>query len=119
TRYHFLDRLSRHAIDIAQPDVGRTGITEARRIAALCLAHDVPVTYHIGAGLGVYTAASLHVAAATAVLEVLEYQPSQMNAAAPYYHPSLAPTAGAYALPPGPGHGITPDLDRLRELALT
>ncbi|MFW6058946.1 MAG: mandelate racemase/muconate lactonizing enzyme family protein, partial [Phycisphaeraceae bacterium] len=38
TRYHFLDRLSRHAIDIAQPDVGRTGITEARRIAALCLA---------------------------------------------------------------------------------
>lgn len=116
TRYHFLDRLSRHAIDIAQPDIGRTGITEGCRIAALCMAHDVPVTYHLGAGLGVYTAATLHVAAATQNLDFMEFQPSQINAASPYYSPVTQPANGAYPLPQGPGIGVTPDIKALEKI---
>ncbi len=118
TRYHFLDRLSRHAIDIAQPDIGRTGITEGSRIAALCMAHDVPVAYHIGAGLGVYTAATLHIAAATPNLDLMEFQPSQINAANPYFSPSNQPENGAYSLPQGPGIGITADVQALEKLKL-
>jgi len=118
TRYHFQDRLARGAIDIAQPDVGRAGVTEALRIAALCEAHDVPLAYHLGAGLGVYMAATLHVAAATRSLGVVEFQPTQTAVADRFFSPSLQPCRGEYALPPGPGLGVTPDLEALRRHAL-
>ncbi|HWL51061.1 MAG TPA: mandelate racemase/muconate lactonizing enzyme family protein [Chthoniobacteraceae bacterium] len=118
TRYHFLDRLSRGAIDIAQPDIGRVGITEGRRIVALCSAFNTPVAFHLGAGLGIYTAATLHMAAAAPGLDVLEYQPTQLAISDNYYAPSLQPADGAYPLPPGPGLGVVPQLEKLRPLAI-
>jgi galactonate dehydratase len=43
TRFQFLRLLQARAMDVAQPDIGRTGLTEGRRIGALCEAHNVPV----------------------------------------------------------------------------
>lgn len=118
TRYAFKDRLERGAIDMAQPDIGRAGVTEGKRIADLCLAFNVPVSYHLGAGMGVYTSATLHVGAATSNLHLMEFQPSQIAIADQYFAPSLVPTAGYFSLPPGPGLGITPDVKALRKFKL-
>ena len=61
TRFDFQDLLERRALDIAQPEVARTGgMTEIRRIAALTSAHGVRLAPHAW-GSGVLFAASIHV----------------------------------------------------------
>ncbi len=115
TRYRFKERLERKALDIAQPDIGRLGITEGFRVINLCNAFDIPSAPHIGSGLGVYTAASLHVAAATEHLYLLEFQPSQIDVSDLYFSPSLRPTEGSYQLSLAPGLGVEPDEEKLAE----
>lgn len=115
TRYRFKERLERSALDLAQPDIGRLGITEGMRVVELCSAWDLPVAPHIGAGLGVYAAATLHVAAAASLLQVLEYQPTQIDLADTYFAPSICPQSGAYALPDRPGLGLEPNEEELRK----
>ena len=115
TRWHFQDRLRRGAIDIANPDIGRTGVTEGLRIMALCETYNVPLAWHLGAGLGVYIAVTFQLAAATPGLRIIEYQPSQLAICDDYYTPSLQPTAGCFDVPTTPGVGAEPDEDRMRE----
>lgn len=113
TRYHFKERIERRAFDLAQPDIGRLGITEAMRVVTLCDAFGLAVAPHIGAGMSVYTMATLHVAAASPNLRVVEFQPTQVGASEGYFTPVLAPKNGAYDIPSAPGLGIVPDLDAL------
>lgn len=117
TRWKFKERLERAAFDLAQPDIGRLGITEGMRVVELCGAFNVPVAPHIGSGLASYTAASLHVAAATEMLFVCEYQPTQIETGDEYFFPSLKPEAGYYALPERPGLGVEPDEEKLASIA--
>ncbi len=59
-RWAFKDLFVREAIDIIQPDVGRCGgFTEARKIAAVASAFDVPVAPHTGASSAVSVAAAM------------------------------------------------------------
>ena len=113
TRYRFQERLERKAVDLAQPDIGRLGITEGQRVIALCHSYGVPVAPHIGSGMAQYTAAALHIAAATERLFLLEYQPTQIEVSDKYFNPSLCPKNGSYALPQGPGLGVAPDEERI------
>jgi len=113
TRYHFKERILQRAFDLAQPDIGRLGITEGHRVITLCDAFGLAVAPHIGAGLAVYTAATLHVAAASPNLRIVEYQPTQMAISEQYFTPSIQPTAGAYALSKAPGLGVEPNLEKL------
>lgn len=115
TRYHFKERILRRAFDLAQPDIGRLGITEAMRAVTLCDAFGLAVAPHIGAGMSVYTMATLHVAAASPNLRVVEFQPTQVAASEPYFTPVVAPQAGAYAIPTAPGLGVVPRLDELEK----
>jgi galactonate dehydratase len=117
TRYRFKERLEAAALDLAQPDIGRLGITECMRVIQLCNAYNIPVAPHIGSGLAPYTAASLHVAAATQMLFLLEFQPTQVDTADEYFSPSFQPTEGAYALPTVPGLGVEPDEEKLKGVA--
>src|SRR5690606_30673583 len=52
------------AARLVQPDLGRIGVTETVNIAALAAAHHVPVALHASTGMGILTAANVHVAAA-------------------------------------------------------
>lgn len=56
-RYAFADWVSGRALNIAQPDVGRTGITEAWAVSDICSVHHVPVAPHHSVGLTVALAA--------------------------------------------------------------
>jgi L-alanine-DL-glutamate epimerase-like enolase superfamily enzyme len=63
-RWAFKELFVRNAIDIIQPDLGRCGgFTEARKIAAVASAFDVPVAPHTGASSAVSIAAAMQWAA--------------------------------------------------------
>ncbi|SDK21984.1 mandelate racemase/muconate lactonizing enzyme family protein [Streptomyces indicus] len=111
-RYEFQDWIGRRALCLAQPDIGRTGITEALAIAEVAAAHHVPVAPHHSVGLGVATAAGLHLAAAVADLPYFEYQPTTWAVANRILRTPLTGGPGeGIALPQGPGLGIDVDTE--------
>lgn len=51
SKYMFRDALSKNALDIAQPDIFHTGgILESKKIAAMCEADHIPVSFHNPSG---------------------------------------------------------------------
>ncbi|RKN07395.1 mandelate racemase/muconate lactonizing enzyme family protein [Streptomyces radicis] len=110
--YEFRHWLDRRALRVAQPDVARTGLTEALSIAELAAAHHVPVAPHHSVGLGVATAAGLHLAAALPDMPYFEYQPTTWEAASRVLRAPLVGTPGTgLPLPEGPGLGVDIDED--------
>src|SRR6185295_884596 len=75
TRFELLPFFEARALDILQPDVGRTGITEGRKIASLAETFHIPIAPHISIGLGPQIAASLNLNAAAPNLRVIECNP--------------------------------------------
>src|SRR5699024_2534252 len=73
-RYEFEQWFAAGAIGVAQPDIGRTGITEGMVIGELAAARHLPVAPHHSSGLGIALAAGLSVAAAAETMAVFEYQ---------------------------------------------
>lgn len=73
TRYGFEPFISRHAVDIIQPDVTRSGgISECKKIAALASAHHMRCAPHIfGSGVGFM--ANMHFIASTPNAFIMEH----------------------------------------------
>ncbi|MGW3811114.1 mandelate racemase/muconate lactonizing enzyme family protein [Micromonospora sp. NPDC005113] len=116
-RYEFAQWLDARALRIAQPDVARTGITEAMAIAELCAARHVPVAPHHSVGMGVSLAAGLHVAAAVADLAAFEYQPTSTEVGSRILTGPVPVHPAAFDLPAGPGLGVDVDAETVRALA--
>ncbi|GAB3932329.1 mandelate racemase/muconate lactonizing enzyme family protein [Micromonospora vulcania] len=114
-RYEFRTWLAARAVDLCQPDVARTGITEAMAIAELAGAHHIPVAPHHSVGLGVSVAAGLHVAAAIEAMPAFEYQPTTMAVADRILTDPLVGGPVAFGLPDSPGLGVEVDLASLME----
>jgi galactonate dehydratase len=114
TRYQFLEQFRRRALDIAQPDVGRTGISEAKAIAELAEAFNIPLTMHTGMASAVLIAASLHVAATIPHCWYQEYQPFVTEVANRFLKTPLVCDQGHFELPAGPGLGLELDEGALR-----
>lgn len=106
TRFQFKERLLRRAADIYQPDIGRAGITETRKIANLADAFHIPIAPHLSTGLGIVTAATLHVSAAITNFVMLEYQPTVFPVSNRMLIEPLQCENGFYSLPEGPGLGV-------------
>ncbi len=109
TRFELLPFLRRGAMDIAQPDLGRTGITEGRKIAILADTFLAPVAPHLSIGLGPQIAAAFQFAAATANLLTVECNPKVLETANRYLRAPLVREGGSLQLPEGPGLGIEMD----------
>jgi L-alanine-DL-glutamate epimerase-like enolase superfamily enzyme len=116
TRYQFKDRLVRRASDILQPDVGRTGITEMRKIANMAEAFNIPIAPHLSVGQGICIAATLHCSAAMSNFLILEYQPTVLDAVNPLLKQPIICEQGHYLLPESPGLGVEIDEDKLRQM---
>ena len=116
-RYEFDSWLSARALRIAQPDVARTGITEAMAIAEVCAARHVPVAPHHSVSLGVALAAGLAVSAAVEDLPAFEYQPTSFAVGARILRAPLPIGAHTMPLPTGPGLGVEVDADAVAALA--
>ncbi|MFC8093428.1 mandelate racemase/muconate lactonizing enzyme family protein [Streptomyces sp. NPDC057301] len=115
-RYEFRDWLDHRATGLAQPDVARTGITEAMTIATLADARHVPVACHHSVGLGVALAAGLHVSAAVADCPFFEFQPTTLPFAQRILRTPIAAGPAGFTLPEGPGLGLDIDQDIIDDL---
>jgi L-alanine-DL-glutamate epimerase-like enolase superfamily enzyme len=124
TAHEARDLVLRGGLDVIQPDVGLTGgIGGCRRLAALadlCGRMFSPHTWSNGYGL----VANLHLALAVSTCPYVEvpFDPPAWSAErrdwllpAPL---EIAPD-GTIAPPPGPGLGVTPDLDALERYRVT
>ena len=89
------------AVAYAQPDLGRCGITEGLRIAAV----GAQIVPHLSIALGPQIAAAIHFAAA-AGCTMLEYNPSVFEFANRRLTAPLTITGAAYEVPATPGLGI-------------
>lgn len=116
-RYEFAGWLGRRALRLAQPDVARTGLTEAMAIAELAAAHHVPVAYHHSVGLGVSLAAGVHASAVTASTPYFEFQPDTVAVASDILRTPLTAGPTGFTLPDGPGLGVDVDAGKIEKLA--
>lgn len=110
TRFEFRDWFEQCALDIAQPDIARCGITEGKRIAELAEIYQVPVALHLGMSLGVANAATWHVAAAIPNFYIQEIHPPLVELSNKFFKQPLEISGGQAVVPDRPGLGI--DIDR-------
>jgi galactonate dehydratase len=115
-RAEFRELFELQAADVVQPDLTMCGgILETRKIASWAESYYVLVAPH-NVGGAVSTAAALHFAAVAPNFKILEhfndFAEPHIKAAAPG-NPEVE--AGSFALPSGPGLGVTLDRDVIRE----
>lgn len=116
-RYEFAHWLGRRALDLCQPDVARTGITEALAVATLADASHVPVAPHHSVGFGVALAAGLQFAAAIENLEIFEFQPTTLPHANRILANPIELDGASFPVPHGPGLGIVVNEQAVAELS--
>ncbi|GAB3064696.1 mandelate racemase/muconate lactonizing enzyme family protein [Stenotrophomonas tumulicola] len=109
TCYEVLPFLEQRAVAVLQPDLGRSGLTESRKLAGLAQAFHVPIAPHVSIGLGPQLAAALHLAAATPNFLRLECNPRVQDIANRFLREPLPTGATALAPPQAPGLGIEID----------
>jgi D-galactarolactone cycloisomerase len=109
TTHDALAWLEAGALDVYQPDVGRTGISDAQRQVALAKARGIPSTPHMGSGLDIFQAATLHFAAACGPDLLTEYQAALAGRLEGAVTSAWAFADGAFHLPDRPGLGIEVD----------
>jgi L-alanine-DL-glutamate epimerase-like enolase superfamily enzyme len=109
TRWQFLNLLQARAVDVAQPDIGRTGLTEGRRIAVLTETFNVPIAPHVSTGLGIRFAATLHYSSALGNFLIQEHQGKLLDAINTSLTTPFVVENGYITVPAGPGLGVTLD----------
>jgi D-galactarolactone cycloisomerase len=117
TRFEVLPFLERGAVGVLQPDLGRSGLTEGRKLAVLADTHHVPVAPHVSIGLGPQIAAAVHLAAATSNLLLLECNPSVFALASQVVRGPFDWHVSGIPVPAASGLGIEIDEDKVRRLA--
>ncbi|WP_158299576.1 mandelate racemase/muconate lactonizing enzyme family protein [Paenibacillus antri] len=114
TRYQFLPYLKERALDVIQPDIGRTGISEGKRILTLAETFNIPAALHMAIGQCVYVAASAHVATAVPNLLWLEMNPAMFEMANRFQRKPWTVTNGTLKVPELPGLGVDIDEASIR-----
>ena len=110
TEYEAALRLSAAPVAIVQPDMGHTGITQFRRIAALAAKSSALVAPHATIGTGIFLAASLHVSCTLNGFWRHEWQHSVFERNLALLNTDMACEKGQYRVPTGPGLGVTPNV---------
>ena len=116
TAWQFGAMLAAGAVDFAQPSITKVGgLTEMRKVAALCEVQNVAVAPHspyFGPGM-------------LATLQFLAAQPGEapferfyVDLEASMWGAATDPVAGKLKVPDGPGIGLEPDPDFLRDYSL-
>lgn len=121
SRFVFSQWAARRAMAVAQPDIGRTGITEGAKIAAALAAQYVPIAPHHSMATALAYAAGLHVTAAAEHVAAMEYGPAVL-AKSTELMTSEAMAEGAVAdssvgLGTRPGLGVEVDEEAVRAMA--
>lgn len=102
------NRFAAGALAIIQPEMGHTGITQFRLIAALAAERGVAVAPHATVGTGLFLAASLQVSSVLPHLWKHEWQHSVFGRNRALLDGDMDYVDCAYRLPTGPGLGVEP-----------
>lgn len=117
SRFEYRELLEQGGCRIVQPDLMHAGgFTEIRKIAALADTWYVPVAPHNPGG-PICTAAAMHLAATVPNFLILEQMEPQRALRDRASSVPIRLEDGHLLLPEGPGLGIEPNLDALREMS--
>lgn len=118
TLMDFQHLLEAKAVDFIQPSSAKMGgLTELRKVFVLANAHNVTVmvhTFYDGPGLLANVHASAALSGPGAMVEWRYF-----DLEAQLYGDAIIPKNGAIAVPQGPGLGLEPDADVIREFRLS
>jgi len=114
TRWETQPFFAAGAVEVFQPGIGRSGVTEGMKLAALAELHQTPIAFHVSIGLGVQIAAALHVAASIPNLMFVECNPKVWQVAEALLTTSLPVGAGVVGIPEGAGLGVEIDEEKLQ-----
>ncbi len=116
TSFEVASWLQPQALDVLQPDIGRTGISNALQQRRMALAAGIDVTPHMGSGLDIFQAATLQFAATCADGLLTELQGGLSSRLGDAVDSGWRFADGGFRLPDRPGLGIEVDADRLGAL---
>jgi L-rhamnonate dehydratase len=115
SRYGFRDLIARANVDLLQPDLAWVGgITEAKKIAALAAAHDLPVVPH---GSGVFSSHFVMATPNAPFQEILAMSPDGESIVPLWgdlFQNDPLPQNGTIRPPDRPGWGVELNRDRVR-----
>jgi galactonate dehydratase len=106
TRFEMRPFFAAGAVGLYQPDIGRCGITEGVRLAAMAAEHGVQVVPHISIAFGPQLAAALHFAASVENCALAEYNPQVLTVANRFLVEPVRIEGTHYVTPHLPGLGI-------------
>lgn len=118
-KYHFWDVLHKECVDIAQPDIFHTGgILESKKIAAMCEASHVPVSFHNPSG-PISNAAILQLAACTPNFLIHEIMVTDGSFRSAITNEDVQYEDGYILIPEKPGLGIEVNEEEARKRPYT
>jgi galactonate dehydratase len=109
THHQSLPWFRARALSVFQPDMGRTGFSDALRQTALAREHGIAVSPHMGSGSPIVQAAALHFWAAIRPALPCEYQHDLAGVLAGNVESAWRFAGGGFAVPDRPGLGVTVD----------
>ncbi|MEM7133782.1 MAG: mandelate racemase/muconate lactonizing enzyme family protein [Chloroflexota bacterium] len=118
TSWEWRQWIEQRAFDVAMPDIARTGLSEGKRIAALCDTYNLPIAPHIGGGGILAVAASIHYSAAIPNFQILEHSHHAHTTKAQIATLYPEPLNGCFLLDDVPGLGIEIDEERVKKFAV-
>ena len=110
--------IEHRSFDVAMPDIARTGLSEGKRIAALCDSFNLPIAPHVGGGGILAVAASIHYSAAIPNFQILEHSHKAHANKARVTSQFPQPVDGAFPLDDQPGLGVTIDEEAVARYAV-
>jgi galactonate dehydratase len=119
TSFELAPWLTPRAVDILQPDIGRTGISDGLRQQRMAKANAVVVTPHMGSGLDVFQAATLQFAAGCEAGPLCEFQGGLNARLGDAVDTAWRYADGGFRLPDRPGIGVEVDVERLARFCVT
>ncbi len=118
TRYEMAPFFREKVIGVLQPDLGRSGITESLRLAALAAEQGADTVPHVSIAMGPQVAAALHFAAAVEKCPLVEYNPRVLEIANRFLLNPIELAGGAYSVPTAPGLGAEVIEEEVRRFAI-
>jgi galactonate dehydratase len=111
--------LSGRAVDVLQPDIGRTGFVMAKRMLEQARQHAIAVTPHMGGALDVMQAATLHYAAICDDTFPCEYQVELDDRLSSAIRSDWHYGPMGFEVPDVPGLGVEIDQDALQSFVVS
>ncbi len=119
TRYEMKEAFEKRTCDVVMPDIGRTGLTEGKRIAVLAETYNIPVSPHIGGGGLLSIAATVQLSAAIPNFLVMEHGHESYPTRCRYAVEAPQPVDGAFPVTERPGLGVRIDDEALERFSNT